>query len=366
MISNWKASPKHLKFAASFRRPHAAAARNAYWEEQLGETVEDAVSRFLTDGALVASDLVQKISKRFTVGELERRLAAQGLRPRRGKSELVRQVIAVGEEAATTSDLRLYQLTVTGEKVINEFAVCKGLALASSQADCFVRLQNGLVREAVSTMAEFRRAYLNPGYPGGSTNVDYLKILFACAPPVLGPLGDADWKQLRVATAMDKLWWNTPMTGRWLPPGFTTSVNDNARAIRLLRQTTLFRTQIMRLHAAGFHQVRLRFDLTAAVCRACNALRGARFDLCAVPDVPALGCTSDSGCVAYADGFDWETNLWGKVNALPYPLPGPTTRKRYPSLRELRRPLDQVVITSGDFDLENGNYYYSRTKSLQP
>ena len=121
----WQKSSAHLLLLSKYLRagPANIYARHKEWEQVLKESVDDAIQRFLIDGALVKLDLASHLDFKLTVPQLKTMLKTSGVKVTGRKEQLIARLMETNPSAAqkAVDDLQLVQCSDSGREITERY-----------------------------------------------------------------------------------------------------------------------------------------------------------------------------------------------------------------------------------------------------
>jgi hypothetical protein len=316
--------------------------------QTLGESTEDAIERFVRAGVLIPATLEESLSVIFQVAELKKLLKERGVKQSGNKSELVEKLIdtdRIGAEKLLAKH-RVMKCSESILSMLENQKIEKAREFEYTQKQSFELLQSGNAKEAYRIYAKFQKKYSSTFY-ASSYEVEELQYVLSSCPAVLGNL-TAESKRLLQAAAGMKILWREDKAEYWLPENFTTNIGDNRRAINYLIRNAGFR-KIIEGKEEFPHKVRINFqDGDIESCQLCLKLKDKVFAKDKVPELPMIGCTSETGCMCDLDiYFEDDDNDFSENDEIEVDGIEDDPVKKLKILKQL---LDEGLITQAEYN----------------
>ena len=302
---DWKNSPAHLDLLSKFVKPRDVAQVMdwLYLKNTIRESTQDAVDRFIRDGALIPCGIEESAERVLTAAQLKKMLKEPGLKQTGSKEELVERLVAADHAGVerVISRNRVVKCSATGLALVERYEKDKQSDLDEAKQQSFAALLRNAPKEAYKLFVAYARKYASPDLPSNPPEVGWLEHILSSQPMVLGDALPSALRSLQAAACMKQLWYGELATN-WLPEGFTTRLKSNQVAINYLTRYADLRRQI---EFSGEYAKRLRivFDSNDIdSCNLCMALNGQEFEKDGLPELPFGNCTSETGCMCRIEG----------------------------------------------------------------
>lgn len=300
---DWKKSAIHIQLLEAFSKPRDVN-RVLDWQfiqQNMGEKTENAVDRFTREGDLVPASLEESLEAVLQVVHLKKMLQERGLRQSGSKSELIGRLIEADQKAAedVVKQHRVMKCSESALSFLEERKNERVCELELAQKQSFELLKNSNAKEAYKVYSAYQKRF-SYGFHANSYEVEELQFVISSCPSVVGNLTPEDKKWLQAAAGMKTLW-REDKAEYWLPENFNTAVNDNRRAINYVIRNANFR-KIASAKDRYTKNAKVTFrDGDIESCDLCMSLNGKIFDLDEIPELPLVGCTSETGCMCDLD-----------------------------------------------------------------
>jgi len=351
----WEESSTHMELLKVFSKPHDVN-HILTWQtirQSLGESIEDAIERFVHNGVLVSATLEESLSVAFQVAELKKLLKERDLKQSGSKSELVEKLISTdraGVEKLLKKN-RVMKCSESALAMLAERELRQKQELEFAQRKSFEFLKNANPKDAYKSYAEYYKKYSTYPYKDGSYAVNELQFILVSNPKVLGNLSQEDLKLLRAAAGMGSLW-GDQKPEYWLPENFSTPIKDNKRAINYLLRNAQF-NQYLNGTSKYTKKLKIIFETSDVdSCPLCLRLNGRVFDVDNIPELPMVGCTSEKGCMCNFEDFFGDNDISYEIKFAEEELEEIEDLETNPvrRLRFVKQMLDEGLITQHEYD----------------
>ena len=299
---DWRKSPAHIDLLDKFVKPRDVAQVLGwqYLKDIIKEKPQEAIDRFVQDGALIPCTLEESLECTFKVSQLQKMLKERDLPQKGNKSDLAERLVVADRRGMEelTKRLSVMKCSESGLKLVVEYERAKEQAIDSAKQHSYEFLLDNKPKEAYKVYVSFQREYTDPRYQSGGFEVEKMEFVLSSHPKVLGNISQEDLNSLRAAVCMSILWRGELAIG-WLPTGFRTNLKSSEVAANYLRQNAKIREELARIKEYS-KQVKVTFypaDIDS--CELCLALNGNVIDITNFPELPFEGCKSDTGCQCY-------------------------------------------------------------------
>lgn len=356
---DWRRSPAHLDLLSKFIKPRdpVPVLNWQFLKETIKEPTNDAIDRFVRDGALVRCTLEETLQCIFTAAQLKKMLKDRGLKVSGSKDELVERLLEADRTGMeqVVSRLTILKCSPDALAVIEVYEREKQAAQDRAKQASYMALLRSDVKEAFKIYLSFVRKYLSPELDSNSYEIEQLQAILKSRPQILNHLSPSALKNLQAAVCMGSLWHGESAVD-WLPQGFSAQpLGEQVAANYLLRHAELQRE----LSQFGDYtkKVRIVFDANDIdSCNLCLSLSGKEFEKNTLPDLPFPHCTSERGCQCrlepvYAetasssfqivDGSDEDEASSSDRNQVSDPVL---------KLKQLKTMLDSGLISQSEYD----------------
>jgi hypothetical protein len=166
---------------------------------------------------------------------------------------------------------------------------------------------------------------------------------------VLAHIAAEDMKNLKAAACMKSLWYDeSPEV--WLPWTFSSGLKNNRIAVNYLTTHARIRGEVENYKSYA-KQIKIVFDPgDIDSCELCQSLNRKVFDIDKVPDLPMVGCTSDTGCKCRIEDIfsddEEENGIRFSIDSDDSEIEEDPVEK----LRQLKQMLDEELITDNEYE----------------
>lgn len=306
---DWKKSHPHLELLSKFLTGSSPSwyLNDARWEPVLREKPEQAIKRFVDNGALVRGDLSQHVNHVFKTPDLKAMLKERGIKVSGTRAEQVARLVEHDPEGMkqATRDAVVYACSETGAKLVRDYLAYQEKTLADAEQDVRARLTRKDFDGASRAVARFEATKVFPRGLGTDwqkydtkPDVFALSVIFGEIPEILSAMQPTDIEPLRLAAAFMYLWGTNRAEG--LLFGLATGIAlDAETAARMFIFLAEHRKNIEEYKSSGVvKRVRILgvHNSSIPACPACQALDGKTYSLNKVPVLPFKNCTCSVGC----------------------------------------------------------------------
>ncbi len=351
---NWKASAIHIQLLEAFSKPRDIN-RVLGWQfiqQNMGEKTESAIDRFIREGALVPASLEESLEAVLQAVHLKKMLQERNLRQSGSKNELISRLIE-GDHSRAEDIIKQHRVMKCSETALSLLEQRKNekvQELEVAQRQSFELLKSGNAKEAYKVYSNYQKKF-SYAFNANSYEVEELQFVVSRCPSVLGSLTPENKKWIQAAAGMKTLW-KEDKAEYWLPENFTTSVSDNRRAINYVIRNAYFRRI-----AAGKDRYTKNAKVTfrdgdIESCDLCLSLNGKIFDLDEIPELPMIGCASETGCMCDLDLYfggdddDFLEDEEAEIQVADNEIDTDPVK----SLKVLKQLLDEDLITQTEYD----------------
>jgi hypothetical protein len=314
--THWRQSSPHLLLLSKFLQPRTVEDfTNADgWQEVLKESPQQAIKRFISDGALLRADLSEHLSYKFKAAELKNMLKQRGLPISGRKDEMISRLVQADPEGMKKAieGLNLIQCSEQGSRLAESYLNSEKEKRAKVEQQVMDVVKKRAFQEACRLVAGFEAKQV---FPRGmnidwknydtSRDVAILNNIFGSLPKQLGNLRPGPVEQFQVAAGMIYLW-GISHGKEWAMINKTTGLAFGSdMIIRMLVSYGLYRHEIANYKRIGVKKARILTCNDSYVCGACQELASRTYTLSEIPEVPYEKCTCEFGCRCWivADEF---------------------------------------------------------------
>jgi hypothetical protein len=237
-------------------------------------------------------------------------------------------------------------------ELVSEYEKKKQLALDTAKKQSFDALKSNDPKNAYKIYAIYQKTYVTPTFESNSYQVEELINVLKSQPKILSTVSRENLMLLKAIAGMHLLWRDEFIE--------TLSSSDNLSGLRNDRVAINYIIAHTRIHESidrckeYAKQVKIEFasgDIDS--CELCQALNGKVFDIDKVPELPMIGCTSDTGCKCHIDSIFEEIDDNGLSFKIHIDDDGDEEddeSKLITKLRQLKQMLDEKLITEIDYE----------------
>lgn len=352
---DWKESPAHLGLLSSFLKPRDIdqVVGWQYLRETLGESSQDAIERFIREGMLIPGELEECMDRYYTVADLKRMLKALGLKMSGTKPELIERLVTADRQYVDNAfdRSRLLKCSPDGAELVERLFRERQRDADLAKAQTYEALLRGEVKTAYKAHLSYARKYLGQDYLSRPYLVNELEFVLSCKPKVLGDITEDSLQALRAAVCLVQIWHDEHVVN-WLADSLETPLQSPQVAARYLaRHAEIYhRIASANEYAKKFQMVFEPGDVDS--CQLCMALKSSVFEKDQLPELPVVGCQSETGCMCHFESIydesddDFEVDL-EESEAAGFDLdPADPIR----GLKLLKQMLELELITQADYD----------------
>ena len=357
----WQESPYYVDLLDKFSRPRDVNQIISwqYITQLLEETTESAIERFIQDGALEPASLEEKLECVFQAADLKKLLKERNSKITGSKKELVQRLIFTDRAGMEkiAFDEKVMKCSKTGIDILSDFTNKKKLALASAKKQSFDALMTNDTKNAYRIYVNYEKKFVDPSYVANSNRVEEILNVMKCQPGILATVSVDDLITLKVIASMHLLWDDDPLD--YLPPSDNISgLDDDRIAVNYILVNSKIAEEIASAKEYA-KKGKLIFDSgDIDSCELCQTINGKIFDLDKIPDLPMVGCSSETGCQCRIepvfDEIDDQTHLGfhGLFDDFDSEEDGGGEPVPIVKLRILKQMLDEKLISVDDYELK--------------
>ncbi|MCG3142237.1 MAG: hypothetical protein HDKAJFGB_03645 [Anaerolineae bacterium] len=354
----WQESSPYLDLLEKFTKPRDVN-QVVTWQfvrQTIGEDTEFAIDRFIRDGALIPSTIEETLECIFQVAQLKKLLQERNLKLSGSKSELVERLVLSdrsGMEKIARKG-RVMKCSATALELLSEHEQKKQLALDSAKKQSFNALKSNDPKNAYKIYANYQKAYVTPAFESNSYQVEELMNILKSQPKILSAVSRENLMLLKAIAGMQLLWRDEALESLSSSNSLSGLKNDRIAINYILAHTRI--TESIERHKEYAKQVKIEFDSgDIDSCELCQALNGKVFDIDKVPELPMIGCTSDTGCKCHIDSIFDDSDDNGLSFKIQFDGDDSDEENDEESdslskLRQLKQMLDEKLITEVEYE----------------
>lgn len=353
----WQESSPHLDLLEKFTKPRDVN-QVITWQfvrQTIGEDTESAIDRFIRDGVLIPSTIEETLECIFQAAQLRKLLQERNLKLTGSKSELVERLVLSdrsGMEKIAQKG-RVMKCSSTALELLSEHEKKKQLALDSAKKQSFNALKSNDPPNAYKIYATYQKAYVTPTFESNSYQVEELMNVLNSQPKILSAVSKENLMLLKAIAGMHLLWQDESLVSLSSSNNLSGLRNDRIAINYILAHTRI--TEGIERYKEYAKQVKIEFDSgDIDSCELCQALNGKVFDIDKVPELPMIGCTSDTGCKCHIDSIFDESDDGGL--SFKIHIDGDDSDEEddesnsITKLRQLKQMLDEKLITEVEYE----------------
>lgn len=351
----WQESSPHLDLLDKFVKPRDVN-QVITWQfvrQTIGEDTESAIDRFIRDGVLIPSTIEETLECLFQVAQLKKLLQERSLKLTGSKSELVERLVLSdrnGMEKIAQKG-KVMKCSPTALEMLSEHEKKKQLALDTAKKQSFNALKSNDPKSAYKIYATYQKSYATPNFESNSYQVEELMKVLKSQPKILSNVSRENLMLLKAIAGIHMLWRDESLESLSSSNNLSGLRNDRIAVNYILAHTRIMES--IDRDKEYVKQVKIEFDSgDIDSCELCQALNGKIFDIDKVPELPMIGCTSDTGCKCHINSiFDErdENGLSFKIQ-LDDDSDEEDESNSIAKLRQLKQMLDEKLITEVEYE----------------
>ncbi len=352
----WQESLPHLDLLEKFTKSRDVN-QVMSWQfikQTIGEDTESAIDRFIRDGMLLPSTIEETLECIFQAAQLKKLLQERNLKLTGSKSELVERLVLSDQSGMEkiAQKGRVMKCSSMALEILSEHGKKKQLALDFAKKQSFNALKSTDPKNAYKIYATYQKAYATPTFESNSYQVEELMNILKSQPKILSDISRENLMLLKAIAGMHLLWRDESLESLSSSNNLSGLQNDRIAINYILAHTRI--TESIERHKEYAKQVKIEFnsgDIDS--CELCQALNGKVFDVDKVPELPMVGCTSDTGCKCHIDsifddnddGLSFKIHFDGNDNDEE-----DDESTAIDKLRQLKQMLDEKLITEVEYE----------------
>lgn len=301
---DWYSSQAHLLFLSKFLKLYSIDNIGDYWDGVLGETVAEAIERFVSERMLRQGNLIERLAAKYTVADLKALCKARSMPISGKKDQLIQRLVnadPVGIEREIV-DFQVFCATEEGITIAQRFLDLQKQERLKAEQSVLQALLAHRFSDAVQAVVAFESNQVFQrglgidwrNYAFADQDLIILESIFVCHPMILAHIERSALEPFRMAAAMMYLW-GSPRAQDWIDPSIhVESRFDHDTIARMI----LFHAYYLR-RLAWFRQSKVEAVRVLPAndsCSECKKHEGMLYNLEEVPELPYSGCASECGC----------------------------------------------------------------------
>jgi hypothetical protein len=266
------------------------------------------------------------------------------------KSEIVERLVLAdhsGMEKIARKG-RVMKCSPIVSELLSEHEKKKQLALDTAKKQSFNALKSNDPKSAYKIYATYQKAYVTSNFESSSYQVEELMNVLKSQPKILSAVSRENLTLLKAIAGMHMLWQDESLESLSSSNNLSGLRNDRIAVNYILAHTRIMESIEREKEYAK--QVKIGFDSgDIDSCELCQVLNGKIFDIDKVPELPMVGCTSDTGCKCNIDAVfdendddelfddDGDDKEEDETNSIT-------------KLRQLKQMLDEKLITEVEYE----------------
>lgn len=302
----WRSSPAHLLLLSRYLHGQTPAyAETDLWREALAEPPQKAVGRFVQDGVLEEADLHTRLAYKCKLPDLKAMLRERSLPVSGKKDDLIDRLIAADLPGMNqvVSGERILQCTVAGQEIAERYLAGERQKRAAAEQAVLVALTERRLRDASLLVSRFeagqvfaRGMGIDWAHHDPAHDVAVLAYIFNARPKILAKVSEEHLNRLRLAGAMIHLWGTSRVVAS-VPLDFETGlIMDNESAARMCFFYAAQKVGQESWSEIGVTHATISGAQDGQGCPECARIRGKRYRVDRLPEIPYEKCTCELGC----------------------------------------------------------------------
>lgn len=353
----WQESSPHLDLLEKFTKSKDVnqAMNWQYIEQMIGESSKSAIERFVHDGALIPSTLEETLECIFQAVQLKKLSQERNLKLTGSKSELVERLVLSDrtgmEKIAQKSNV--LKCSAKALELLLEHEKKKQLAIDLAKKLSFNALKSNDPKSAYKIYANYQKAYAIDEFESNSFQVEEIMSVLKSQPKILSNVTEENLMLLKAIAGMSLLWYDETLAS-WSSSNSLSGLKNDRIAINYILAHARITEHIERYKEYA-KQVKIEFDSgDIDSCDLCQALNGEVFDIDKIPELPMLGCTSETGCACRIDTFFNESDESDELSFSIHIGEGEEEddddTNSITKLRHLKQMLDEKLVTEEEYE----------------
>lgn len=302
----WRSSPAHLLLLSKYLHGQTpASAETDLWREALAEPPQRAIALFVQDGVLEDADLHARLAHKFKLPDLKALLRDRSLPVSGKKDDLIDRLIAADEPGMVqvAAGERILQCTVVGGEIVNQYLAREREKRLAAEQAVLTALTERRLRDASLLVSRFEAGQVFARGMGidwarhdPAHDVAVLTRIFSEPPKILAKASTEHLDRLRLAGAVMYLW-GTERVSAAVPLDFETGLRmDNDAAARMCYFFAVQKVGQESWREIGVTHATISGAQDGQGCPECARIRGKRYRLDRLPEIPYEKCTCQLGC----------------------------------------------------------------------
>jgi len=357
----WSESTQHMDLLKKFVKPRNVNEAIEWYglREELGEHQKVAIERFIRDGALVTATIGEVLGCLFQAKELREMLKDRKIEQTGSKSRLIEKLVLCDytrmQELFNKSNVM--KCSPTGLEEISAHNSRKELAIKQAQESVFDALILGDAKKAQKIYIEHRVKFFPLSYYdyNNENEIRNLTNLLQINPNFMFDTPAENVAKLKAIAGLCILWKFESEDHVLFSENLSRLENDKVAINYLLvqckikTQLDLYRNESEKFKVQIFFPIQ---DIKS--CGLCKKLDGCIMDSNSLPELPIIGCTSDTGCNCRVEKvYEYNDSYSSDHQDGPYTIS--YSEEEDPSdhflrLTYLKKMLDDNLITEEDYE----------------
>jgi hypothetical protein len=351
----WQESSPHLDLLDKFAKPRDInqVLSWQYVSQTIGESTKAAIDRFIRDGAIVYSTLDETLECIFQVAQLKKLLQERGPKVTGSKHDLVDRLIAADHDGMhkIAQKAKVMKCSEMALELLTEFEKRKQIAFDAAKKESFNALRSNDAKSAYRIYANYQKLYNAPNFEASSYQVEEIMYVLKSKPKVLAHVSNDNLILLRAIAGMHLLWRDESIASLASSNNMSGLKNDRVAINYILTHARI--AEDLEREKEYAKQVRIEFDAgDIDSCELCQALNGKVFDIDKVPELPMIGCTSETGCKCRIETiFDESDEASFSIHIADEEDDDDDIESAsIAKLRQLKQMLDEDLITKEEYE----------------
>jgi hypothetical protein len=301
-------SKAELLLLSKFRRPHAIEdySKSESWKYVLRREPERVIRDFYKNNLIEIAGLPDRVSFRYTVGDLKRILRKKGLPVSGKKFDLISRLIDIVplEMDTATKNIEVFVCSEVGREISESFISEENNKREKAELLVVEALKNRAFETASKLVAEFEAQQIFPRGMGidwehydAKRDIMILELIFSSYPKILKSVSKENIRVLQFFAAQMHLWGrNNVIKNQKAPKQIKSHLDINA-ASRMILFFALSKKNVLEYRKSGMKKVKVvSYVNDSHVCDYCQSMHNSYYDIDNFPEVPLENCVSDIGC----------------------------------------------------------------------
>lgn len=359
----WHQSAKHIDLLRIFVK-RKSVNKIIEWDrlaEGLGEHQKIAIERFIRDGVLIPATINEALGYLFLLEEIKGMLRDRKLDQTGSKKRLVQKLIL--SDYTRMKDLvdksNVMKCSPAGLDIISYFDNIRELAVEQAKKDVFDALILGDAKKAQYIYREHKVKFFPLSHYdyNNENDIRNLTNLLQINPKFMFDTPAENVAKLKAIAGLC-IFWNFQSEDHVLFSENLSCLENDKIAVNYLLVQCKIKTQLdLYRNESEKFKVQIVFPIQdIKSCDLCKKLDGCIMDSNSLPELPIIGCTSDTGCGCRIDQiYEYDDSYSSDHDDDAYTVSVPYSEEEDSSdlflrLTYLKKMLDDNLITEEDYE----------------